>query len=70
MEGGIFLTIKDLQRLLGCDNYKSAARQHLALRDALRKKSKYISIREYCAYEGIDFEYVWTFLRPEKNKPK
>lgn len=66
MEGGIFLTVKDLQRLLGCDHYNTANRQHLAIRDALGKKSRYITIKEYCDYEELDFEYVWVFLRGKK----
>jgi hypothetical protein len=67
MEGGIFLTVKDLQRLLGCDNYNTANRHHLAIRDALGKKSKHLTIKEYCEYEELDFKYVWEFLRT-KNK--
>lgn len=71
MSWGIFLTIKDLQRLLGCDNYKSAARQHLAIRDALGKKGNKLTIKEYCACEDLDFNYVWNYLRekPFRVKP-
>jgi hypothetical protein len=67
MEGGIFLTIKDLQLLLGCDSYNTANKLHIALRDALGKKSKYISIQEYCKYEGLEFQYIWDFLRAKKK---
>ncbi len=66
MEGGIFLTVKDMQRLLGTDNRGTASRAHLALRDAL-KKTKYVSIKEYCDYEKLDFTYVWEFLRGKKG---
>lgn len=68
MEGGIFLTIKDLQRLIGSDSYRSVARQHQTLRDTLNKSI--ITIKEYCDYEKLDFEYVWTFLRGKKNVQK
>ncbi|HRD39400.1 MAG TPA: hypothetical protein PLC65_12270 [Bacteroidia bacterium] len=68
MEGGIFLTIKDLQKLLGTDSYVTANREHLSIRDALGKKSKHLTIKEYCEYEELDFTYVWDFLRGEKNK--
>jgi hypothetical protein len=67
MEGGIFLTIKDLMRLLGTDSYAYAAREHLGLRDALEKKTKKVTIKEYCEYEKIDFAYVWDFLRSKKK---
>ena len=63
MEGGIFLTIKDVQMLLGFDNYNTANRIHLSVRDALGKKSKLITIKEYCEYEELDFDYVWNYLR-------
>ncbi len=66
MEGGIFLTIKDLQNLLGCDSYTTANKEHLAIRDALGK-TKNITIKEYCDYEELDFDYVWGYLREKKN---
>lgn len=68
MEGGIFLSIKDLQKLLGCESYKTANSEHKSLRDVLNKKTKHITIKEYCEYEGIDFAYVWGFLRAKVNK--
>lgn len=66
MEGGIFLSIKDLQRLIGSDSYRSAAYQHQAIRDGLKKSTKHITIKEYCDYEGLDFEYIWNYLRSKK----
>jgi hypothetical protein len=63
MEGSIFLSIKDLQRLLGSENYNTANKLHLSVRDALCKKSKYITIKEYCEYEGLEFNYIWEVLR-------
>lgn len=70
MEGGIFLTIKDLQILTGCNNYRSACRQHIALRDSLGKKGKHITIKEYCDYEKLDFEYIWNFLRGKTEEKR
>ena len=67
MDGGIFLSIKDLQLLLGCDSYYTANKEHLAIRDALNKKTNHLTIKEYCAYEELDFEYVWGYLRGKKN---
>jgi hypothetical protein len=68
MEGGIFLSIKDVQILLGFKNYHTAQKHLKAIRDALKKKSKYITIHEYCKHEELDFEYVWEFLRGKKIK--
>lgn len=68
MEGGIFLSIKDLQKLLGSNSYRTVARQHQALRDILNKL--HITVKEYCEYEKLDFEYVWNFLRQKKNVQK
>lgn len=65
---GIFLTIKDLMRLLGTDCYFTAAKEHKAIRDALNKKDKRLTIREYCRYEELDFKYVWGYLRENKNE--
>ncbi len=68
MEGGIFLTVKDLQLLMGLDNYNSANRIHIAIRDAIGKKRSLITIKQYCEFEELEFEYVWNYLRGEKVK--
>lgn len=71
MEGHIFLSIKDLQKLLGTESYKTAQRLHSSLRESIGRKSRYILIREYCAYEGFDFNYIWEVLRGKSTpKPK
>lgn len=69
MEGGITLTVNDLQYLLGIDNYRSAAKQLQNLRDANCKKGRKLTIREYCEIEDLDFDYVWKFLRGNKLPP-
>ncbi len=63
MEGGIFLTVKDLMLLTGSNNYFSCAKQHRALRDCMGANKRKLTIKEYCTHETIDFEYVWKFLR-------
>ncbi len=68
MEGGIFITTKDVQRLLGAEHYNTANRILLTIKDSLKKKSKYITIKEYCNYEELDFDYVWEFLRGKRKK--
>ena len=68
MAGGIFLSIKDLMLLTGNGIYNNAQREHLAIRDSLGKKDKKLTIREYCEFEGIAFDYVWEFLRGKQSK--
>ncbi len=63
MDGGIFLSIKDLQCLLGCKHYSTALRQMQSIKDALGKKNKHITIKEYCESEDLDFKYIWEVLR-------
>lgn len=64
MDKGIFLTIKDLMRITGVENYYSVARAHLAIRDAICKGKRKLTIREYCKYEGLDYDEMLKFLRP------
>lgn len=66
MQGGIFLTTKDVMILLGCEHYNTANRLRLSIKDALGKKSNYITIKEYCEYEELDFDYIWKTLRGKK----
>ena len=63
MEGGIFISVKDVLVLLGCKRYNTALEYHLSVRDALGKSNKRITIKEFCEYEQLDFDYVWQVLR-------
>lgn len=64
MISGIFITANDVQKLLGCERYATAHKYLTAVRDALGKKNaKYITIKEFCDYEELDFEYVWKIIR-------
>lgn len=73
MDGGIFLTIKDYMRLIGTDCYSTAAKEHKLINKENKaiknRKKRKITILEYCNQEGLDFAYVWEFLRakPKKN---
>jgi hypothetical protein len=68
MELGIFLTVKDMQILRGTETYNAANKIHLKLRKEMGKKGKHITIKEYCDYMEIDFDYVWSYLRtPTKH---
>lgn len=63
---GIYLTVKEYMNLHGIegDKYRSAAGSHRAIRDAIAKNKRYLTIREYCEYTKDSFEEVWRFLRP------
>ncbi len=63
MERGIFLTINDLMKLNGSLNYFSCAKSHRLIRLSVAKNKRKLTIKEYCDYEIIDFEYVWKYLR-------
>jgi hypothetical protein len=63
MNSGIFLTVKDLMQLNGGNNYFSCAKQHRALRDTIATGKRKLTVKEYCDYEKIDFNYVWSVLR-------
>ena len=68
MERGIFLTINDLMKLNGSLSYFGCAKSHRAIRDSMAKNKRKLTIKEYCDYEIIDFEYVWKYLRENSNK--
>ena len=77
MAAGIFLSVKDLMRLNGTDNYNSAQREHSTIRAAMHKEDKTmkrrlgrrkhtkrrLTIREYCDYMQLEFSEIWQFLR-------
>lgn len=63
METGIFLTPKDLMKLNGNNNYNSCANLHRAIRLAIEKGKRKLTVKEYCEYEKIDFDYIWKILR-------
>lgn len=70
MDKGIFLTVKDLMLIIGCDNLRSTQQAHKAIRDALCKDKRKLTIKEYCKYEGLDFKEIWAFLRNTKTENK
>jgi len=63
MGRGIFLTVKDLMILTGSLNYSSSANIHKGIRSAIAHQKRKLTIKEYCEYEKIDFEYIWNCLR-------
>lgn len=65
MNGGIFLSAKELMILTGSQNYSSCANTHRAIRDAIADGKRKLTIKEYCDFYKIDFEYVWCYLRKQ-----
>lgn len=65
MDKGLYITTKDIMKLIGTDHYNTANRLLLSVRDAIKKKSKskYLTIRDYCKHEELDFDEIWEFLR-------
>ena len=68
MESGIYLTIKDLMKITGSYSYDGTGNTHRAIRDAIGKNKRKLTIREYCEYEGVSFEEIWEFLRAKPVK--
>ncbi len=63
----IFLTEKDLMRLLDIQDDKNAAKAHRLLIDKIAPHKSKLTIKEYCEYEHLDFDEVWEFLREGDN---
>jgi hypothetical protein len=58
-----FRSIKDVQLLLGESSCRTANRLHIAVRGALGKHSRYLTIKAFCDYQALDFNYIWQILR-------
>ena len=69
MSAGIFLTVKDLMTLTGCNNERSAAKSHQVIRECIAVGKRKLTIKEYCDYEKINLKEVWDILRKEQNFP-
>lgn len=61
------MTIQDLMELTGLTNYSYAARKHRAIRNAIHKGKKLLSIREFCDHSGENYDFVLSVLRPFLN---
>lgn len=58
-----FLSVKDLQRLMGSKNPQSASRRHKKIRDSILPGKRSLTLHEYCAYEGCQYAEIWAILR-------
>jgi len=62
IKGSIFITVKEIQILSGSPSYEVARREHAKVRKELGKKSKYLTIKEYCEYFEIPLGEVVQYL--------
>ena len=64
-QGPMFLSIKDLQSLMGTQWYNSAQKRHKKIRERIRSGKKDLTIKEYCEYTGSQFHRTYIELRGE-----
>ena len=63
--GKDFLSIKELQSLMGTAWYESAKRKHKAIRNEIRSGKADLTIREYCNHVGLNYTETYHALRGE-----
>jgi hypothetical protein len=61
LKGGLLITAKEVQRITGF-TLKVAQREHRCVRDSLGKKSKRLTVKEYCNYFELDYQEIVIFL--------
>lgn len=67
MKGNAFyMTIHDLMKLTGQD-YSSAARTHLSIRQSIVEGKRNLLIEEYCEHTKDDLKRIWNILRGNKK---
>lgn len=62
IKGSIFITVKEIQILIGSPSYEVARREHAKVRKELNNKGKYLTIKDYCSYFEIPFDHVVEYL--------
>lgn len=63
--GESFISIKELQGLMGTNWYNAAQRKHKAIRDKLGKGKRNLTIKEYCDHEDLPYRATYFSLRGE-----
>ena len=61
LKGGIFITAKEIQLMIGC-HLRTAYTKHKFIREMLEMKGKRLTVRQYCEFEGIDQDEVIELL--------
>jgi len=64
LRGGILITPKEIQSLTGL-TLNASQKEHKSVRDALgKKKSKRLTVKEYCEYFELNWNEVVSYLNP------
>lgn len=58
-----FVSVRDLQRLMGTNSYHSAVRRHKKIREAILPGKRSLTLQEYCTYEGCQYAEIRAILR-------
>jgi len=53
--------------LAGSNNYKSCAKAHRVIRDALASNKRKLTIKEYCDFEKLNYEEILQELQRIHN---
>ena len=61
LKGGIYITPKEISLVTGL-HYKTAQKEHLSIRDALRIKNGRLTVRQFCQYNHLIEEEVVEYL--------
>jgi len=62
LKGSILVTVKEIQIIIGSSSYEVARREHQKVRQALKKTSKYLTLKEYCEYFEIPYNDAIEFI--------
>lgn len=62
-QGEIYLSIDDLQKLIGSTNRDYARKKHRAMRLEIDKNYGNLTIADFCQLTGDDYAEVFSFLR-------
>jgi len=63
LKGGIFITPKEIELVTGL-SINRARMEHLAIRDALGKTGKRLTVKEFCEYNLLDLNEVISYINP------
>jgi hypothetical protein len=63
LKGGVFITPKEIALITGL-SINRARIEHQSTRDALGKKGKRLTVREFCQYNCLDFSEIVAYINP------
>jgi hypothetical protein len=62
--GKHYISIQDLMSLMGTENKSTAYARFRTICEAIQPGKRNLTIKEFCRFEGHDFEEIWEVLRP------